>query len=398
MAAARPVVIALLFAVACASNTLPTAPTPPSCTGNGKCDGNNHGSGGGSSPTADAFPANMSGALTAYTGSRADGDPTAESPYDAATGHANYGAGSAASPWFEDQTLSRADLVTRRTAVSAALWSALIAQAGDPRTVPVSWSAVTFVTPLATTTTTANGTSYRKQPFYFASPLYHATISGVVFIPATATAQHRAPAVIYNHYHGGEFFTGTNEVDNAVQQDWNFPGHGSWGDYLIDEGYLVFAIDTYGFNHRRIDAATRPLVVSNPDDVWDELGYTQQFAADGRSGVRRADVRGHRRFPGCSNSIRSSTARGSRRWAWSMGCVRTWAMAALVGDRIRARRGRRTRHISQVAAGGRDRHPSVRAEPPLLHRPGLRPAARYGVVLARREHDPRDGDHGRLAG
>src|SRR5207247_1067378 len=99
-----------------------------------------------------------------------------------------------------------------------------------------SWRDVTFVAPLRQIKVSRRGTQFVKQQFFFDSPLFGAKISGVLLIPNGVDANHRAPAVMYNHYHGGEYWTGTKEVDGI----WDFPNHGSFGEYLVDEGYVVF--------------------------------------------------------------------------------------------------------------------------------------------------------------
>jgi dienelactone hydrolase len=284
------------------------------------------------SSVVDAFPTQMSGRITGFTG-RKVGDSTDPAVYARVTGHANYGVGAAASPFFEDQTLDRKRLAARRQVVRKALWDALLRQAGDPRTVSISWQDVTFVAPLDRPRTTPNGTGYVKQLFFFNGPLFKDKISGVLLIPNGATKARGAPAIVYNHYHGGEYWTGNNEVDNSLDLDWSFPGHGSWGDYLIDEGYVVFAVDVLGFNHRRIDGAARER--STGDDEWDELGFTEQFAKTGRSRFAMRTFEDLVSLELLKNHPLVDPARISA-MGMSMGCIRTLAMAALAGEKLAA--------------------------------------------------------------
>lgn len=282
------------------------------------------------------YPADMWGELTAYAGDKI-GNPADEALYIQATGHVNFGAGAAASPFFE-ATLAEGQLRARRDDVRAALWQALVDQAGDPFEPELSWQDVTFVAPLEQHKVSRRGTPYVRQQFFFSSPLFGAKISGILLIPDGVDVAEPAPAIMYNHYHGGEFWVGTREVDGI----WDFFGHGSFGDYFVDQGYVVFAVDAIGFNHRRIDGASRPDEVdATDDDVWDELGFTQQFAQRvfaGKSGRSRFGVRTYEDIVSF-RLLQSHPLVDAKRISligMSMGCVRSWAMAALIGDQLAA--------------------------------------------------------------
>jgi dienelactone hydrolase len=272
----------------------------------------------------------MAGAIHPYDGPRLTG-PVDEKAYDDAVGHTNYGAGAAATPFVEAKLPADA-LRARRDEVRATLWNALIRQAGDPRQVPVSWNDVTFVAPATQAKATRQGTAYTKQRFYFDSPLFGGKVSGIILIPSTATTAHGSPAVMYNHFHGGLYQIGTNEVEGSFI----FAEHGSFGEYLVDEGYVVFAVDVLGFNERRFARDTRPHSADNPDDLWDELGYTQQMQAlGGRSRFAARTYEDILAFRLLQQHPLVDPRRISA-MGMSMGCVRSYAMAAFIGDELRS--------------------------------------------------------------
>jgi dienelactone hydrolase len=71
------------------------------------------------------------------------------------------------------------------------------------------------------------------------------TVYGYVLIPAEHKG--RGPAILYNHYHGGKYTNGKEEVITKAFSSLDF----ATGEELARKGYVVLAIDTYAFGERR---------------------------------------------------------------------------------------------------------------------------------------------------
>ncbi len=71
-----------------------------------------------------------------------------------------------------------------------------------------------------------------------------ATVSGYCFLPKAATASSKAPAILYCHWHGGQYEVGKQEMlqTNATPV--------AAGPELAKQGYVVLGIDAYGFGER----------------------------------------------------------------------------------------------------------------------------------------------------
>jgi dienelactone hydrolase len=69
-------------------------------------------------------------------------------------------------------------------------------------------------------------------------------VKGFLFIPKTATAQTKAPAILYCHWHGGQYDIGKNELlgTNATPV--------APGPALAEAGYVVLGIDAPCFGER----------------------------------------------------------------------------------------------------------------------------------------------------
>lgn len=70
-----------------------------------------------------------------------------------------------------------------------------------------------------------------------------ATVYGYILLPAGQTGP--APAVLYHHYHGGQFQLGKDEM---FQDRVTVP---PLGPALVEAGYVVLAIDAYAFGERQ---------------------------------------------------------------------------------------------------------------------------------------------------
>ncbi|MGB3529499.1 MAG: alpha/beta hydrolase family protein [Saprospiraceae bacterium] len=69
-----------------------------------------------------------------------------------------------------------------------------------------------------------------------------AIIPGIMLIPKKATG--KSPAILYHHYHGGDYAHGKDELFSSKLI------HFSPGPELVKAGYIVMAIDAYAFGER----------------------------------------------------------------------------------------------------------------------------------------------------
>jgi dienelactone hydrolase len=71
------------------------------------------------------------------------------------------------------------------------------------------------------------------------------TVYGYILIPAGRTKP--GPAILYNHYHGGQYQQGKEELITKAFKTLDF----ATGEELAKEGYVVLGIDAYAFGERR---------------------------------------------------------------------------------------------------------------------------------------------------
>ena len=71
------------------------------------------------------------------------------------------------------------------------------------------------------------------------------TVHGYILIPDSYTSP--GPAILYNHYHGGKYNQGKEEVLIKAFEKLDF----ATGQALTKEGYVVLCIDAYAFGQRR---------------------------------------------------------------------------------------------------------------------------------------------------
>lgn len=76
------------------------------------------------------------------------------------------------------------------------------------------------------------------------------TVYGYVLVPSGHNGQKsRGPAILYNHYHGGQYQQGKEELIIPAFKSF---GHGLvTGEELARKGYLVLGIDAYAFGERK---------------------------------------------------------------------------------------------------------------------------------------------------
>ncbi len=71
------------------------------------------------------------------------------------------------------------------------------------------------------------------------------TVYGYILIPTGH--KERVPGILYNHYHGGEYKQGKEEVISKAFKKLDF----ATGEALAREGYVILCIDAYAFGERR---------------------------------------------------------------------------------------------------------------------------------------------------
>lgn len=232
---------------------------------------------------------------------------------------------------FAEGRLHRDLLIQRRSEVRETIWRALCEQAGrDPRNVPLTWNDVVLPAVQLHHRRTTRGTAYTEQEFCFDSGLDDELVTGRILIPDSATEG--SSAILYMHYHGGQYGTATNELHLS----WNLDGYGGFGDRLIDEGHIVMATDVRGFGRRRAkeeDGSDRKNEYNHPADMEDERRDHWALRATGRS---RYAKRSYEDFLAL-RILESHPLIDPKKIAtigMSMGCVRAWTLAALASDEL----------------------------------------------------------------
>lgn len=94
-----------------------------------------------------------------------------------------------------------------------------------------------------TTLSKEHRNGYTLEKFTFFNGV-DATVPGYLLIPDGLTKP--APAVLYHHYHGGEYGQGKNELFKTNWVNGEGPGEG-----LVKQGYVVLCIDAYCFGERQ---------------------------------------------------------------------------------------------------------------------------------------------------
>lgn len=121
---------------------------------------------------------------------------------------------------------------TQRKEIRATLWKLLGALPARP------------AKPAATTVSREDKGEFWLEKFTFDNGAGD-TVPGYCFIPKSATAQKKAPAILYCHWHGGQYEIGKDEmlgVNKAIPRP---PG-----ETLAKLGYVVLGIDACCFGER----------------------------------------------------------------------------------------------------------------------------------------------------
>jgi dienelactone hydrolase len=102
------------------------------------------------------------------------------------------------------------------------------------------------------------------------------TVYGYVLIPTDT--QKPGPAILYNHYHGGAYTQGKEEL---VIPAFTTMGNQTLitGPELVRAGYIVFSIDAYGFGQRRFQGPAG----EREDGGQTEMSLSKVFLWEGRT-------------------------------------------------------------------------------------------------------------------
>ncbi|MHC4439086.1 MAG: alpha/beta hydrolase family protein [Planctomycetota bacterium] len=150
------------------------------------------------------------------------------------------------------------------------------------------------------------------------------TVYGYILIPAAHKG--RGPAILYNHYHGGKYKQGKEEVISKAFKKLDF----ATGEALVREGYVVLCIDAYAFGERRFQGPAG----KKEEGGRTEMSLFKMFLWQGRTlwGMMvRDDLL-------ALNYLVSRPEVDPKRIAamgMSMGSTRTWWISAL-DERIKA--------------------------------------------------------------
>ena len=134
-----------------------------------------------------------------------------------------------------------------------------------------------------------------------------------------------APAVLYHHYHGGEY---TNGKEELFKKDWI--GALGPGETLVKQGYAVMAIDAYAFGERQGQGVNGATDKGKDEELsWAKINLWKGRCLWGMM-VRDDQI--------ALNYLCSRPEVDAQRIAtmgMSMGCLRSFWLAA-IDDRIKA--------------------------------------------------------------
>lgn len=224
---------------------------------------------------------------------------------------------------------------------------------------------------------------YRLEHFTFENGAGD-VVYGYAMIPGGREG--RGPAILYHHYHGGKYESGKGEVIDPSAFD-KYGGLGfAPAERLAQMGYVVVAIDAYGFGERRWQGPAG----EREEGRQTEWALSKVFLWQGKNlwGMMvRDDML-------ALNYLCSRAEVDPARIAcmgMSMGATRSWWLAAL-DDRIRAcvSVSCLTRYQDLIAAGGVNQHGFYYFVPGMLSR-GIDAEAVVGCI-APRAHLTLSGD------
>jgi dienelactone hydrolase len=110
---------------------------------------------------------------------------------------------------------------------------------------------------------TGMGTAFEERAFSFVQRVrardrfggtlrFDLDVPGYLYLPSGLDPAVRHPAIVYNHYHGGYFQQGADELRNDYE-GWHFLHR------LMNEGYVVITTDAPGHGHR-LDVRYRQII------------------------------------------------------------------------------------------------------------------------------------------
>ncbi|MEW6305385.1 MAG: dienelactone hydrolase family protein [Verrucomicrobiota bacterium] len=174
-------------------------------------------------------------------------------------------------------------------------------------------------TPKATIVKRETRAGYTLEKFTFDNGVGD-TIFGYVLIPANHAG--RGPAILYNHYHGGQYKQGKEEV---LIPAFAKGGHKFiTGEELARAGYVVLCIDAYAFGERRFQGPAGEKEEGR-DTEW---SLYKTFAWEGRN-LWGMMVRDDRLALNYLLSRPEVDAKRVATMGMSMGSTRSWWLAAM---------------------------------------------------------------------
>jgi dienelactone hydrolase len=163
---------------------------------------------------------------------------------------------------------------------------------------------------------TEKKTGYTLEKFEFFNGV-DATVPGIVLIPDGLKG--KAPAVLYHHYHGGDYAHGKDELfkkNDLVQFN--------AAEDLIKAGYVVLAIDAYAFGERSGKGPNGPKEKGKDEELtwakinlWKGRSYWGMMVRDDQMALSYL----------CSRSEVDASRIAAV--GMSMGCLRSFWLAAL---------------------------------------------------------------------
>jgi dienelactone hydrolase len=178
------------------------------------------------------------------------------------------------------------------------------------------WSDVHFVEGTRDLRQTGAGKEFYHERFYFTDG-FGLVVTGRILIPRDVAEQKiKAPAVLYNHYHGGYFELGTDEL---FRDGWNF------GSRLINDGYVVMAIDAPGHGLRLDPRYQEGANAERNLDTLLQMMGTSRLALRTYDDVLAFQLLAEH---SCVDPDRVGAI------GMSMGSARTWMLSALLPDKV----------------------------------------------------------------
>ncbi|TAE29438.1 MAG: dienelactone hydrolase [Cytophagales bacterium] len=183
------------------------------------------------------------------------------------------------------------------------------------------------IMPVVKTLTTEKRPGYTLETFTFFNGV-DAVVPGILLIPdgvKTKTPNSRTPAILYHHYHGGDYAHGKDELFKKNWVNENGPA-----EDLVRAGYVVLAIDAYAFGERSGRGPNGPTEKGQPEEltwakinIWKGRSFWGMMVRDDQLALNYLCTR-----PEVDPNRIAAVG-------MSMGCLRSFWLAAL-DERVRA--------------------------------------------------------------